>query len=156
MVNELGEARHLRKLRGQSELWNVVEAIMHGLICAAFTARIIAFAENAVQVRPSALRCLSVSPPLRASFGVCGTKLSQYNVVCFRYSDERIACQPYTCGPSGVAASFVQHEATSFLRIIPFSLTELLLEPLNPTPTPTPRHPLPVFKSMACIVFYIP
>lgn len=50
MVNELGEARYLRKLRGQSELWNVVEAILLGLICAAFTARMIALANDRVKV----------------------------------------------------------------------------------------------------------
>lgn len=50
MVNELGEARYLRKLRGQSELWNVVEAILLGLICAAFTARIIALENDRVKV----------------------------------------------------------------------------------------------------------
>lgn len=50
MVNELGEARYLRKLRGQSELWNVVEAILLGLICAAFTARILAMVNESARV----------------------------------------------------------------------------------------------------------
>lgn len=50
MVNELGEARYLRKLRGQSELWNVVEAILLGLICAAFTARILALVNDSLRV----------------------------------------------------------------------------------------------------------
>ncbi|CAM9495479.1 unnamed protein product, partial [Sphacelaria rigidula] len=49
MVNELGEARYLRKLRGQSELWNVVEAILLGLICAAFTARILALVNDSLR-----------------------------------------------------------------------------------------------------------
>ena len=42
MVNELGEAKYVRNLRGQSELWNAVEAVLLALICAAFTGRIIA------------------------------------------------------------------------------------------------------------------
>lgn len=50
MVNELGEARYLRKLRGQSELWNVVEAVLLGLVCAAFTARMIALWSKVAEV----------------------------------------------------------------------------------------------------------
>lgn len=51
MVNELGEARYLRKLRGQSELWNVVEALLLALICAAFTARMVAIWHENLRVR---------------------------------------------------------------------------------------------------------
>lgn len=50
MVNELGEARYVRKLRGQSQLWNVVEAFLLGLVCAAFCFRMIAFASGLIQV----------------------------------------------------------------------------------------------------------
>lgn len=53
MVNELGEARSLRKLRGQSELWNVVEAVLLALICAAFAARMIALRVKNLEVGPS-------------------------------------------------------------------------------------------------------
>ncbi|CAM9453897.1 unnamed protein product, partial [Ectocarpus sp. 8 AP-2014] len=49
MVNELGEARYVRKLRGQSELWNVVEAVLLGLVCAAFTFRMVAFGSDVIQ-----------------------------------------------------------------------------------------------------------
>lgn len=50
MVNELGEARYVRKLRGQSELWNVVEAVLLGLVCAAFCFRIVALASDVIKV----------------------------------------------------------------------------------------------------------
>lgn len=50
MVNELGEARYVRKLRGQSELWNVVEAVLLGLVCAAFCFRMVAFSSDVIQV----------------------------------------------------------------------------------------------------------
>eukprot|EP00903_Cladosiphon_okamuranus_P009603 g9141.t1 len=49
MVNELGEARYVRKLRGQSELWNVVEAVLLGLVCAAFCFRMVAFASDVIK-----------------------------------------------------------------------------------------------------------
>lgn len=51
MVNELGEAKYVRKLRGQSELWNAVEAVLLGLVCAAFTARLIALLTTDEQVQ---------------------------------------------------------------------------------------------------------
>lgn len=50
MVNELGEARYVRKLRGQSELWNVVEAVLLGLVCAAFCFRMVAFSSDVIEV----------------------------------------------------------------------------------------------------------
>ncbi|CAN0129221.1 unnamed protein product, partial [Discosporangium mesarthrocarpum] len=46
-VNELGEARALRKLRGQSELWNVVEGVMLILVIAAFVSRVVALEGSA-------------------------------------------------------------------------------------------------------------
>lgn len=51
MVNELGEARYVRKLRGQSELWNVVEAVLLGLVCAAFCFRMVAFSSDVIKVK---------------------------------------------------------------------------------------------------------
>lgn len=50
MVNELGEARYVRKLRGQSQLWNVVEAVLLGLVCAAFSFRMVALLSDVIQV----------------------------------------------------------------------------------------------------------
>ncbi|CAM9514524.1 unnamed protein product [Pylaiella littoralis] len=49
MVNELGEVRYVRRLRGQSEVWNVVEAVLVGLVCAAFCFRIVALLSDAIQ-----------------------------------------------------------------------------------------------------------
>lgn len=59
MVNELGEARYVRKLRGQSELWNVVEAILLGLICAAFTFRMVALFSDVAEVTARFSRTLT-------------------------------------------------------------------------------------------------
>lgn len=60
MVNELGEARYVRKLRGQSELWNVVEAVLLGLVCAAFCFRMVAFSSDVIQVNSTVLHMIHV------------------------------------------------------------------------------------------------
>lgn len=56
MVNELGEARYVRKLRGQSELWNVVEAVLLGLVCATFCFRMVAFSSDVIQVHTNNMK----------------------------------------------------------------------------------------------------
>lgn len=65
MVNELGEVRYVRRLRGQSEVWNVVEAVLVGLVCAAFCFRIVALLSDAIQVRER-------PPPFCHIGGDCG------------------------------------------------------------------------------------
>lgn len=84
MVNELGEARYLRKLRGQSELWNVVEAILLGLICAAFTARMIGVSTDTVQVSEGGTVDVSRESPYRLKLCLVLTCLSKNLAVSVR------------------------------------------------------------------------